>query len=70
MREMLNSVASTVDALRRLGVGLALDDFGTEHSSMTRLRQLPVQPVPNLGHGRNVAFQLSPAALERSPQHA
>ena len=29
--------------LNQLGVVLALDDFGTEHSSLSRLRELPVQ---------------------------
>ena len=29
--------------LHRLGVKLAIDDFGTEHSSLSRLRALPVQ---------------------------
>jgi len=32
-----------LEQLHRLGVGLALDDFGTEHSSLSRLRELPVQ---------------------------
>jgi diguanylate cyclase (GGDEF)-like protein/PAS domain S-box-containing protein len=32
-----------IERLHRLGVKLALDDFGTEHSSLSRLRQLPVQ---------------------------
>ena len=32
-----------LEQLHELGVVLALDDFGTEHSSLTRLRQLPVQ---------------------------
>ena len=33
------------------------------------LCKLAMQPVPNLGHVREVAFQLSPAALQRSAQH-
>jgi diguanylate cyclase (GGDEF)-like protein/PAS domain S-box-containing protein len=32
-----------IEQLHRLGVRLALDDFGTEHSSLSRLRELPVQ---------------------------
>lgn len=32
-----------LERLHELGVILALDDFGTEHSSLTRLRELPVQ---------------------------
>ena len=36
------SVAGTVDALRRLGVGLALDDFGTGFSSLSHLQRVPI----------------------------
>ena len=36
------SVAGTVDALRRLGVGLALDDFGTGFSSLSHLQRFPI----------------------------
>jgi diguanylate cyclase (GGDEF)-like protein/PAS domain S-box-containing protein len=32
-----------IEALHGLGIKLGLDDFGTEHSSLSRLRQLPVQ---------------------------
>ena len=32
-----------IGRLHRLGIKLALDDFGTEHSSLSRLRALPVQ---------------------------
>ena len=32
-----------LEQLHALGVVLALDDFGTEHSSLSRLRELPVQ---------------------------
>jgi EAL domain-containing protein (putative c-di-GMP-specific phosphodiesterase class I) len=34
---------AVIERLHRLGVKLALDDFGTEHSSLSRLRALPVQ---------------------------
>jgi diguanylate cyclase (GGDEF)-like protein/PAS domain S-box-containing protein len=34
---------TVIEQLHRLGVKLALDDFGTEHSSLSRLRALPVQ---------------------------
>lgn len=33
------------DAIRALGVGLSIDDFGTGHSSLLRLHQLPVTEV-------------------------
>jgi diguanylate cyclase (GGDEF)-like protein len=35
-------VAEELRALRDLGVGLALDDFGAGHTSLTHLRQLPI----------------------------
>ena len=44
----MGDVAGTQAALteiRRLGVGLSLDDFGTGHSSLTRLRDLPVDEL-------------------------
>lgn len=34
--------ADTLDELRRYGVQMSLDDFGTGHSSLVRLRSLPV----------------------------
>lgn len=38
----LDHLVSVLDKLRMLGVHLAIDDFGTGHSSMTQLKQLPV----------------------------
>ena len=32
-----------LDQVRKLGVYLAIDDFGTQHSSLTRLRDLPAE---------------------------
>src|SRR5664280_2791562 len=37
--------AAALAALRRIGVRVALDDFGTRHSSISYLRQLPVDLV-------------------------
>ena len=37
--------ASTVHLLRRHGIRLAIDDFGTGHSSLGRLRDLPVSTL-------------------------
>jgi diguanylate cyclase (GGDEF)-like protein len=37
--------AKTLSELAQLGVGLSLDDFGTGHSSLSRLRQLPFGEV-------------------------
>jgi diguanylate cyclase (GGDEF)-like protein len=36
------AASSSFQALRRLGVKLAVDDFGTEYSSLANLQQLPV----------------------------
>jgi diguanylate cyclase (GGDEF)-like protein len=44
MADPTNSLA-TLDALHGLGVALSVDDFGTGHSSLGRLAELPVQEV-------------------------
>src|SRR3954468_7155041 len=36
---------SALDQIRKTGVGVSLDDFGTGHSSLTRLRHLPVDEL-------------------------
>jgi diguanylate cyclase (GGDEF)-like protein len=36
---------SVLEGLRRLGVGLSLDDFGTGHASLSRLATLPVDEL-------------------------
>ncbi len=38
----VDASASTLDALRKLGVHLIIDDFGTGYSSLARLKRLPV----------------------------
>jgi len=38
-------VLATLDELRTLGVGLTIDDFGTGHSSLDRLRRCPVDAI-------------------------
>jgi EAL domain-containing protein (putative c-di-GMP-specific phosphodiesterase class I) len=35
----------TMNAVRKLGVGLSLDDFGTGYSSLSRLTQLPIREL-------------------------
>ena len=36
---------STMNAIRKLGVGLSLDDFGTGYSSLSRLAHLPIREL-------------------------
>lgn len=43
VRGDLSALRATLRSLRRLGVHLALDDFGADWSSLSRLRQLPLQ---------------------------
>jgi EAL domain-containing protein (putative c-di-GMP-specific phosphodiesterase class I) len=38
-----DAIAQTIAGLRRLGAGLALDDFGTSYSSLSHLRQYPIR---------------------------
>ena len=43
---LLNGYAEVVqllDQIRQLGVYIAIDDFGTEHSSLSRLRDMPAE---------------------------
>jgi EAL domain-containing protein (putative c-di-GMP-specific phosphodiesterase class I) len=39
------ATASVLTALTRLGIKLSIDDFGTGHSSLSRLRHLPVDAL-------------------------
>jgi diguanylate cyclase (GGDEF)-like protein/PAS domain S-box-containing protein len=41
--EHLDSVTSTLDRLKELGVHLVLDDFGTGYSSLASIRRLPIR---------------------------
>ncbi len=41
----LGAAAEVLAALKRLGVGLAIDDFGVGHSSLARLRDLPIDKL-------------------------
>jgi len=38
-----SDILGVLEQVRALGVYLAMDDFGTEHSSLSRLRELPVE---------------------------
>jgi diguanylate cyclase (GGDEF)-like protein/PAS domain S-box-containing protein len=40
-----SAAVQTIDTLHRLGIGLALDNFGSGYSSLASLRQLPVSTI-------------------------
>ena len=40
-----SAAIETMNALRKLGVGLSLDDFGTGYSSLSRLAHLPIREL-------------------------
>ena len=40
-----SAAIETMNAIRKLGVGLSLDDFGTGYSSLSRLAQLPIREL-------------------------
>jgi EAL domain-containing protein (putative c-di-GMP-specific phosphodiesterase class I) len=40
-----SAAIATMNAIRELGVGLSLDDFGTGFSSLSRLAQLPIREL-------------------------
>jgi diguanylate cyclase (GGDEF)-like protein len=45
MREDEDTVVAQLASLRRMGIGVAIDDFGKGYSSLGRLRALPVDKV-------------------------
>ncbi|HEU0200256.1 MAG TPA: EAL domain-containing protein [Burkholderiaceae bacterium] len=60
-------IGHRLEALKRLGVSIAIDDFGTEYSNLARLSRLPVDCI-KIGAGltRNVAHSPSAAAICRA----
>ena len=40
-----SAAIDTMNAIRKLGVGLSLDDFGTGYSSLSRLAHLPIREL-------------------------
>lgn len=40
-----NLVLSVLNKLKKIGVSIAIDDFGTEYSSLSRLRDLPIDRI-------------------------
>ncbi len=49
MLDDVDTVVATLDALRGLGIGLSIDDFGTGFSSLSQLRRLQVDKM-KIGH--------------------
>ncbi len=45
LMQRVENVMPTLDALRRIGVGLAIDDFGTGYSSLSYLSKLPIDSL-------------------------
>ena len=43
MTSATEEVARLLDQIKQLGVFIAIDDFGTEHSSLSRLRDMPAE---------------------------
>ena len=43
MMSARQEVIQLLDQIRQLGVFIAIDDFGTEHSSLSRLRDMPAE---------------------------
>jgi diguanylate cyclase (GGDEF)-like protein len=43
MMSATEEVAELLDQIKQLGVYIAIDDFGTEHSSLSRLRDMPAE---------------------------
>jgi EAL domain-containing protein (putative c-di-GMP-specific phosphodiesterase class I) len=40
-----SAAIETMNAIRKLGIGLSLDDFGTGYSSLSRLAHLPIREL-------------------------
>ncbi|GAA2359070.1 bifunctional diguanylate cyclase/phosphodiesterase [Dactylosporangium salmoneum] len=69
----LGDAVAHLEVLRRLGVRIALDDFGTDQSSLTLLQDLPVDEIKldrsflqRAGSGRREAMPAAVLALARA----
>jgi EAL domain-containing protein (putative c-di-GMP-specific phosphodiesterase class I) len=45
LMQRVEGVMPTLEALRRIGIGLAIDDFGTGYSSLSYLSRLPIDSL-------------------------
>ena len=41
----VNGVIETLNAFKKLGITISIDDFGTEYSSLSRLKQMPIDKI-------------------------
>ena len=41
----LHVIVNTLTELKRIGISIAIDDFGVEYSSLTRIKDLPIDRI-------------------------
>jgi diguanylate cyclase (GGDEF)-like protein/PAS domain S-box-containing protein len=59
-----SAAIGTMNAIRKLGVGLSLDDFGTGYSSLSRLAHLPIRELKiDRAFMRNIEHDTSALAI-------
>jgi diguanylate cyclase (GGDEF)-like protein/PAS domain S-box-containing protein len=59
-----SAAIGTMNAIRKLGVGLSLDDFGTGYSSLSRLAHLPIRELKiDRAFMRNIEHDASALAI-------
>ena len=59
-----SAAIETMNAIRKLGVGLSLDDFGTGYSSLSRLAHLPIRELKiDRSFMRNIEHDTSALAI-------
>jgi EAL domain-containing protein (putative c-di-GMP-specific phosphodiesterase class I) len=65
--EDAEQTVDTLDALKKIGVRMSIDDFGTGHSSLAQLKRLPVHRLKiDQAFIRNVTSDRNDAAITRA----